>query len=300
MAIRKNLLLNNERQTLLARLETMGCWYLPLKGSVLQHLYPKFGMRQMGDNDILIDPAFRESLRDRMVDWGYTVTDYGRSNHDEYTKAPVYNMELHTALFGVEYPVLARYYEDVKTRLVKDGDNGFGYHFTDEDFYIYITAHAFKHFTTGGTGIRHLVDAWVYQNSHRLNWDYVTGELEKLGAGNFEHRCRTLSRKLFDRPVWPELTAEEREFLNRFLRSGAYGTGQQRVENAMERAENRRDYLLGRLFLPRELLAVNYPVLKRHPWLYPFCLVARVFRALFRYPARLWRELKLLLKGKGT
>ena len=298
MAIRKNLLLNNERQALLAHMEKLGCWYLPLKGSVLQYAYPKFGMRQMGDNDILFDPAFRESLRDHMTARGYTVTDYGHQNHDEYAKAPVYNMELHVALFGVEYPALAGYYADVKSRLVKDPDNGFGCHFADEDFYIYITAHAYKHFTTGGTGIRHLVDTWVYLGKHDLDRDYVTGELEKLGAADFERQCRSLSRKLFDTPERPVLTEAETVFLNAFLRSGAYGTADQRVENALDRAGDRTGYVLGRLFLPPELLAVNYPVLNKHPWLYPLCLISRLFRALWKAPGRLLRELTILIKGK--
>lgn len=298
MAIRKNLLLNTERQRLLAHMESIGCWYLPLKGSLLQHAYPKFGMRQMSDNDILLDPAFREVLRDHMTAEGYTVRDYGRENHDEYEKPPVYNMELHVSLFGPEYPVLAGYYEDVRGRMVKDGDNGFGYHLTDEDFYIYITAHAWKHFTTGGTGIRHLVDTWVWVSGHWLDWAYVTGELEKLGAAEFERQCRQLSRKLFIQPEKPALTEEERRFLDKFLRSGAYGTTAQKVENRLEQAGNRgkAGYLLDRLFMPPALLAVNYPVLNKRPWLYPFCLVARVIRVLLKAPGKLLRELKTLGK----
>ena len=45
-AIRKNILLNAERDRILAHLEAIGCWYMPLKGSLLQYDYPKFGMYQ--------------------------------------------------------------------------------------------------------------------------------------------------------------------------------------------------------------------------------------------------------------
>ena len=54
-AIRKNMLFDVERQQILEELEQAGIWYMPLKGVILQNLYPKYGMRQMVDNDILYD-----------------------------------------------------------------------------------------------------------------------------------------------------------------------------------------------------------------------------------------------------
>ncbi len=42
-----------EMEALLTELDAAGIWYMPLKGIVLQHLYPIYGMRQMSDHDIL-------------------------------------------------------------------------------------------------------------------------------------------------------------------------------------------------------------------------------------------------------
>ena len=72
---------------------------------------------------------------------------------------PVLNFELHTTLFGSDHDeTLYRYYADTKRLLRKDEDNNYGFHFSNEDFYVYMTAHEWKHYNGGGTGIRSLLD----------------------------------------------------------------------------------------------------------------------------------------------
>ena len=65
-AIRKNVLLDSARAEIFARFEAEGIAHMPLKGSVLQLDYPSYGMRQMSDNDILID-AGRAAEKARRV-----------------------------------------------------------------------------------------------------------------------------------------------------------------------------------------------------------------------------------------
>lgn len=55
-AVRKNMLLDAERHQLEKEFAEYGIWYMPLKGSILKDWYPKFGMREMADNDILLMP----------------------------------------------------------------------------------------------------------------------------------------------------------------------------------------------------------------------------------------------------
>ena len=49
----------------------MGIWYAPLKGILLQALYPKYGMRQMSDNDILYGVEGQKKLIAMMKKRGY-------------------------------------------------------------------------------------------------------------------------------------------------------------------------------------------------------------------------------------
>ena len=135
MAIRKNILLNAERERIVKHLESICCWYMPLKGSLLQYDYPKFGMRQMSDNDILFDESMHRQVYEFMTGSGYEAVTYQQGKDDEYVKKPLYNIEMHRALFGnALYPELAEYFRDVKQRLIKDEQNQFGYHFSREDF----------------------------------------------------------------------------------------------------------------------------------------------------------------------
>ena len=66
-AIRKMAIMDAEQAKVLAQLEDAGIWYMPLKGAVLKDLYPAYGIRQMGDRDILIDPDRAEDVREIMA-----------------------------------------------------------------------------------------------------------------------------------------------------------------------------------------------------------------------------------------
>ena len=301
-AIRKNILLNAERSRILVYLDSIGCWYLPLKGSFLQFDYPKFGMRQMSDNDILFDAALAEQVRDFMVDSGYKVEAFGQQNHDAYLKAPVYNFELHRNLFSPQFDEnIAAYYENIRALMVKDADNKCGYHLKPEDFYVYMTAHAYKHFSNCGTGIRTLVDSYVFLDRHRdLDWDYMERELDKLGLLEYERQCRSLSEKLLGEPCWDILlTDEEGEFLSQFLGAGTYGTRQQMVKNTLNRMAKTEQsggfllklrYFWDRVFPPKEFMVLWEPKLSEKPWLLPYYQMKRLFLGLLKKPKQLLTE----------
>ena len=300
-AIRKNAALDEAWEEIRARFESAGIWYMPLKGTVLQELYPKYGMRQMSDHDILIDPERAADAREIMAELGFSTERFGESNHDIYHKEPIYNFELHTGLFHQgNIPELYAYYRDVKTRLVKDADDAFGWHFTGEDFYLYMLAHEYKHFQNSGAGFRFLMDLYVFLRSKpELDRAYIDGELKKLGIGEFEEQQRRSALALFS---GDSLGEEDRAALEYMSASGIYGTKQLAFENYMNRSvrdlgggkKGKRRFILRRLFLPASVLRKAYPTLDRHPWLIPFFSVWRlVHGALFRVKS-IRKELKYL------
>ena len=65
-AIRKSMLLDAEFQKVSAYLEQNKIWHMPLKGRRLKNYYPKIGMREMADTDILFDAKFREQVKTYM------------------------------------------------------------------------------------------------------------------------------------------------------------------------------------------------------------------------------------------
>ena len=287
-AIRKNAALDVERGVITEQFEERGIWYMPLKGALLKDLYPQYGMRQMSDNDILFDADRAADVRAVMEALGYTVEQYGETHHDCYHKEPIYNFELHRGLFGPEHiDGLYKYYQDIQGHLIKDPDNRFGYHFTDEDFYIFMLAHAYKHFRNQGTGIRSLLDVYVYLRAKQdLDWEYIYQETDKLGIPEFAQINRRAAFALF---TGDALSEEDEEMVEYLLNSGIYGTRQQGHENHIKREiagkgggrRGKLRFIWERLFLPADVVRRAYPFYDRHPYLIPVFAIYRLFRCAF-------------------
>jgi hypothetical protein len=310
-AIRKNIMLDAERSKLFAWMEQQGIWHMPLKGSILKDLYPQVGMRQMADNDILYDKNFQMTVKDYMQSHGYEAISVGKGNHDVYEKPPVYNFELHTALFGPEHaPAWISYYANVKQRLLKDEGKSYAYHFRDEDFYVYLLAHAFKHYDSNGTGLRSLLDIYVFvwKKGSTLDWEYIRQEEEKLGIAEFEQQCRALSQKLFEKPdahYERQLSKDEQEMLIDFSGSGVYGTTFNRIKKSLEKLQpdgapitrkTRILYCWQRLFPNMNWFKANVPFCYRHKWSIPFFWVYRFLRGVLFRGKKLRREMQSVQK----
>ena len=299
-AIRKNILFDAERNKIMNIMEQKGIWHMALKGAVLKDYYPKLGMRQMADNDILIDGNYRSEVKDIMLGEGFISHTYADGMVDEYYKEPVYNFELHSELFTEDFiPELHDYYINIKERLVKDNNKEFGYHFTQEDFYIYFTAHEYKHYKKGGTGVRSLLDTYIFMRkfSDELDWKYLYGELEKLGIKEYEQEQRLLAFRLFQKE---KLSVEDRRELDYYIYSGTYGT----LENSMNNAlENKADnsvlrYLFRKAFPPLVNYKVYFPWAYRHKVLIPIAWLYRLVRGVFTRREKFVNEIKSLLKKR--
>lgn len=295
-AIRKNILLDAERGNILRKLESEKIWYMPLKGSLLHDWYPKLGMRQMADNDILVDSDKMAEVRDIFLNSGYECKKYGRGNHDVYFKQPVLNFEMHSGLFssthiGNLYP----YFKDVKNKLILDEDREYGYHFSNEDFYLFMMAHEYKHFSGGGTGVRSLVDTYVFLQKFKdsLDWDYLNAEFDKLGIADFECNNRELAMSLLS---LKQLTIEDKKLLDYYVMSETYGTLENSVNNRIERDSggSKSKYLWYRLFPPMKVYKVWYPWAYKHKILLPVAWVYRLARGLTTRRKNVSKEIKVL------
>ncbi len=294
----KNILMDADRKKVLERLEAAGIWYMPLKGAVMKDWYPKLGMRQMSDNDILCDDTAGPRIREIMEDLGFTCVHYGTGHDDTYHKEPVSNFEMHRELFDIVLAEkLHHYYADVKEKLIRDSDSAYGYHFRDEDFYIYVLAHEYEHYMLGGTGVRSLIDIEIMQRrfGDSLDQDYVAREIEKLGISSFVQQSCTLSDKLFS---GEPLTDAEEQALDYFITSGVYGTQEHRVENQLQEKDGSKlRYLFRRIFPSMNQIRTFDPFFYRHKWLIPVLWIWRPIRGLLHSREKLTKELKLLLRS---
>lgn len=307
-AIRKNMLLDAERAAIVKQLESAGIWYMPLKGSILKDWYPKPGMREMADNDILFDPSERKRVREIFRSRGYKIVSFGKGNHDEYEKPPIYNFEMHVSLFHEMYQELAGQYGNVKEKLLPVDGTVCQFAFTPEDFYVFVLAHAYKHYSGSGTGVRTLADFYV-MNRHLggiMNRDEVEQKLTRLGIAEYEQRSRVLAEKLFSgaRPLPElELNTDEKEMLRFYCDATAYGTIDNQIQNRLQELQGNAEgitlrtklkYCCARLFPGKEFCKYYYPVVYHHLWMLPFFWVWRIAGKGISHRKKIKRELTFL------
>ena len=301
-AIRKVAVMEIDKELLFERFEQEGIWYLPLKGTVIKDLYPSIGMRQMADFDILFDKNYQKKVRDIFIELGFYCKDFGIGDHDEYFKNPVSNFEMHTAMFGANYnKYLYEYYLDIKRLMQKDDNNKFGYHLSPNDFYIYITAHEYKHYNSGGTGLRSLLDTYIIWKrlGDKLDEDYIRSETAKLGIAGFEQDSKRLALDLFSGKA---ISSEDQEMLDYYIRSGTYGNTKNYVEHKIKKygggKKGKRKYIMSRIFMPMEDVKAYYPFYYRHKILLPALFFYRLGRAATVSRKKTKTQLKTLRKKK--
>ncbi len=293
-AMRKQILFNSERKAVLHALEENGIWYLPLKGIVLKDYYPNPLMREMSDNDILIDKAKAQDVRSIMTGLGYSCTSYEKHHHDVYIKS-VLSFEMHRQLFSrYDYPVLFDYYEKIESIMKRDADSHFGCHFSPEDLYIHIVSHMYKHFAKAGTGLRSLLDIYVYNRAigDSLDRDYIASQLKKTDLVAFEQNNRQLAERVFSHQ---ELSEDETRQLMYYIDSDCYGNIENQVMNELSVSDKRNSkmhYLLRRVFPSADFLGLYYPTVYRHRILYPFLVLYRPFKGIVTKRKRIVKELK--------
>ena len=307
-AIRKSILMETERTKLCAFMESEGIWYMPLKGILIKDLYPQIGMRQMADYDILVDVHGCEKIRDYFLEAGFSCTNYGNDNEDTYRKDPFYNFEIHRLLFSAGCKETYRnYYANVKDRLQPVKEAGMEYRFTAEDCYLYFVAHAMKHYGNGGTGLRTLVDFYLYNKKLRedisFNWNYVQEEAVKLGISDFRDMSEDLANHMFTGNGL--LTDKDWKALAYFVESGTYGTISNFVSNSLEEQTEGRKmsvfdklvYIWKRLFPGVRYLKDSYPICRTHPVSIPYIWAKRLVVAL-RRKGRVSAELTAIRRKK--
>ena len=223
-AIRRLSLYEAERDGIFAALDKHAIWHMPLKGIVLQKDYPQPEMREMSDNDILIDASKADKIKEIMEAAGYTCLQFQKSNHDIYKKGKLLEFEMHRALFddSCQQPIAA-FGKALQSRMVQDDENAFGCHLREDDFYLYLICKIYCDYQGAGTGLRALLDVYLYNRSgkNRLNRKYIAGELQKLQLDAFEQNVRLLAEKLFS--LQP-LSEEEQMEVRYFIESDCHGT----------------------------------------------------------------------------
>ena len=258
------------------KLEEKGIKYLPLKGYIMRRYYPRPDLRSSCDSDILYDAKKEEQIAPIMQELGFLL-------EHEWMNGVV-RIEMHTELFG-RHELHYKYYDDVLGWDRLKTENKIRYDFTDEDYYIYFLAHASKHFSSAGFGIRTIMDIYVFNKEKpNLDKEYIKKELEKLGIYKFSKCLEKIADIWFNEGE----SDEEIKLLEEYvLTSGAYGIKEHgtvmRSSNKDKSAKgNKARYIFSMIFPSYKNMQTSYTVLRKVPILLPFVWVYRWFKVLFK------------------
>ncbi|MCI8372145.1 MAG: nucleotidyltransferase family protein [Lachnospiraceae bacterium] len=185
---------NYEVRKMLLGYEQSGIFCMPLIGFRMKALYPRPDMRYEATMEFLIHTEDKSKAHQVMTALGYSAIRFtGRSI--SYFKAPNMSIELMTSLICEDCK-----YEDFFRGILKKNLHpikGFQniYAMSKEDFYIYLIAYLARQYASGGSGIRSILDVWVYLKRYRplLNYEYLTTEFTKLNLGLFSFYIEKLS-----------------------------------------------------------------------------------------------------------
>ena len=157
---------------------------MPLKGMLLKKLYPHPWLREMSDIDVWYDASATDKVREIMLADGFREKTKYSPNHEVYIKGKIYTVETHTDLFNnYIHPDFHAYFHGKTYALCQDSP--YKKQMTPNEQYIFLTAHAFVHYSSAGTGLRTLLDQRIFLKRFGGELDFAEIEREsaRLGIG---------------------------------------------------------------------------------------------------------------------
>lgn len=257
-----------------------------LRGALLKYDYPFPDMRGMSDLDYLVRMEDYPTIQQVAEGLGarHYETDGG---HFSFTFPPQLVVEFHPNLIHVASPVGTAI--NPGWQYVRPDSGPYRQELTEEGFYLNMLCHLAYHFADGGTGVRSVLDLWVYRrHSPQPNHVIVRRELERAEMLEFAQQIEGLAEGWFGSPVTPYENPELERYI---LDSGTYGTVRQAVLNAASFSGEggRSAALLSQAFRPKEDLENRFSWVRGRPWLLPAAWCARAIRAVVLHRRDIWR-----------
>lgn len=302
----QSLVQNEECKEIFKKFYNAGIRFLPLKGCELKRLYPKMEFRQMSDLDILIESKDAAEVQQIMENLGYETFEFGEKHDDEYFKYPYMHVEIHRQMLPDDVPQ-HNYYDDIWMKVFPDSTIPGSYKMTIEDFYIYQIAHFAKHISERGSGIRSLIDIYVYLTNFEKKMDkgYIEKELNKLNLREFSMKMELLSDLWFSKKP-PKIidNAELMKIQKNIFIAGAYGSREYIKAKHMDEVEieggvfQSLQYIFKRIFMSKEEFGYAYPITQKYPVLITFFWFYRIFDVLLHKRLSIKKEMELFWAKK--
>lgn len=229
------MLFDEERKHIFDFMDAQKIWHAPLKGVVLQDMYPVFGMRQMADNDILFDKNFANEVEAFMTKRGYKM--HRSDMHDAYTKAPFYCFEMHNKIhIGKTENAFNDYFRDIESRLISQNKT-YQRSLSTQDLYLHVVMHLVNHLKKSYGGFKFLCDIYILNN---FIIDDETSQIiqnlcQQLHIQNDEATLRCLANKIFAKDFkLTKLSEDEHKIINACFENGDQGNFQNYIRSKIK------------------------------------------------------------------
>ena len=254
--------------------EENGIEYMPVKGTLLKHMYPNHELRRMSDADILIREEKYSQIIPVMQQLGFR--EAGESDHEHIWENEHLKVELHKHL-------IPSYNKDLYSYFGTGWDlakiqKGCRWEMTQEDAYIYNFIHFAKHYRDSDVHCRFVVDLWVHQRQcPELDMQYIRQRLRDMkmeiffdnimkvidcwfADGQWDDRTDLITRVLF------HVDIEDKMHQYEVAQSTRKATQSGSVKQVRQASRIRR------IFPDRENMDFSYPQWKKKPLPIAWCL----------------------------
>ena len=263
--------------------------YVLVKGLLCRQLYTKPDLRISGDEVLYISLTDREKCHRVLRESGLKpVADMQEGDVTHWGDPGTgLHIELHTSLFDSngrreEMWMNKMFHAQLAHRVAVEVPGGSVDTFDPTIHFVFLVAHALKHFLTGGFGIRTLCDivSFAQQYAGQIDVHQASRLLEQIHARVFVDQIFAVGQRWmgFDPAAagWQYIcTPDPEPLLLDSLDAGVYGQSSMSrkhsaglVLQSVEK-ENAGVHLARVLFPDRESMQAKYPGLKEHPALLP-------------------------------
>lgn len=263
---------NARLKTITSVLEREKIANIPLKGAEIRKLYADPWMRNSCDIDVLVHEEDAERATKALVDSGFDSN--GKMDfHDIHLFYGDVHLELHfNILENVKQldGLLSEVWE------YSEKITEFTYRETPEYFVFHHIAHMAYHFLSGGCGIRPFLDVKILRDNNYYDENKLLLLLEKSGLTKFYEEVKSLADVWFNGGEYSEIGKMMETYI---LIGGVYGSKENGIAAGVaSNGQNKKKYILKLAFPSYRSMCSQYPILRKHKWLLPFCYIARLFR----------------------
>lgn len=271
--------------------------YAVVKGALCRQMYAKPDLRPSGDEDLLIPAGERTRCGELFAGSGLVPAAVQGGDEVDHWMDPQtgLHIELHNRLFSDGWPAgaaLNPYLTQALAQAVSVSvEQATVKTLPPTAHFVFLLAHALKHFIAGGFGVRTLCDILTFAERYQaqIHKETVYQKLEQLHGRIFFDQLMAIGQAYLD--FHPDALgwvmsapADDEPLLEDMLAAGIYGQSSMDRRHsgalAMEAVRNGQTApsLKAALFPPVSQLSGRYPVLRRAPCLLPAVWLHRIGR----------------------